>query len=153
MIIASYLIAGVFAGLTAGLFGVGGGLVVVPILVFAFELQGFSPDVLTHMAIGTSLATIVFTSSSSVVSHHKKGAVLWSVFKPMSLGIAIGAVLGVFTVVQLDGDLLKTLFGFFAVAVSLKMLLKQTSHVGKVLSAFPAEIPFEIILLLVFFPK
>ena len=77
MIIASYLLAGIFAGLTAGLFGVGGGLVVVPILVFAFELQGFTPDVLTHMAIGTSLATIVFTATSSAISHNKKGAVLW----------------------------------------------------------------------------
>jgi len=137
MIIASYLFAGVFAGLTAGLFGVGGGLVVVPILVFAFEVQGFSPDVLTHMAIGTSLATIVFTSSSSVLSHHKKGAVLWALFKPMSMGIALGAVLGVFTVVQLDGLLLKKMFGIFAVIVSIKMLLKQSALVGKELSSAP----------------
>jgi len=137
MIIASYLIAGIFAGLTAGLFGVGGGLVVVPILVFAFELQGFSSDVLTHMAIGTSLATIVFTAISSVISHNKKGAVLWAVFKPMSAGIVIGAVLGVLTVLQLDGQMLKMLFGFFAVAVSIKMLIKPASNGDKPLSSSP----------------
>ncbi len=125
MIIASYLLAGIFAGLTAGLFGVGGGLVVVPILVFVFERQGFSTDVLTHMAIATSLATIVFTSLSSVYNHQQRGAVLWPVFRPMSAGIALGAVLGVLTVVQLDGGLLKKLFGIFAVIVALRMFIKS----------------------------
>lgn len=124
MIILAYLIAGVFAGITAGLFGVGGGLVVVPILIFIFQWQGVSPDVLTHLAIGTSLATIVFTSSSSVIKHNQKKGVLWAIFKPMSLGIILGAVLGVFTVVQLEGEFLKKLFGVFAILVSIKMLFK-----------------------------
>ena len=124
MIIASYLIAGIFAGITAGLFGVGGGLVVVPILIFIFHWQGVSPDVLTHLAIGTSLATIVFTSTSSVIKHNQKGSVLWSVFKPMSIGIMLGAFLGVSTMVQLEGELLKKLFGVFAIAVSVKMMFK-----------------------------
>ncbi len=124
MIIASYLIAGVFAGITAGLFGVGGGLVVVPILIFIFQWQGVSPEVLTHLAIGTSLATIVFTSASSVIKHNQKGSVLWAIFKPMSIGIMLGAVLGVFTVVQLEGELLKKLFGVFAIIVSIKMMFK-----------------------------
>ena len=113
MIIAAYLIAGIFAGITAGLFGVGGGLIIVLILVFVFHWQGVSPEVLTHLAIGTSLATIVFTSSSSVIKHNQKGSVLWPIFKPMSLGVIIGAVLGVFTVVQLEGELLKKMFGIF----------------------------------------
>lgn len=124
MIIATYLIAGVFAGLIAGLFGVGGGLVVVPILVLAFQWQGFSPDILTHLAVGTSLATIVFTSASSLISHHQKGAVRWAILKPMSLGIILGAFLGVATVIQLNGELLKKLFGIFAVLVAIKMLVK-----------------------------
>ncbi|KZY49968.1 MULTISPECIES: sulfite exporter TauE/SafE family protein [unclassified Oleiphilus] len=127
MFIVSYLLAGIFAGLTAGLFGVGGGLVVVPILVFVFESQGFPAEVLTHMAIATSLATIVFTSMSSVYNHHKRGAVLWSVFRPMSAGIALGAVLGVLTLVQLDGWMLKKLFGLFAVIVALRMFIKSAS--------------------------
>lgn len=137
MIIASYLLAGIFAGLTAGLFGVGGGLVVVPILVFVFESQGFPPAVLTHMAVATSLATIVFTSLSSVYNHHKRGAVLWKLFKPMSLGIALGAILGVMTVVQLDGWLLKKMFGMFAVTVALRMFFKSSDTLGLALPGTP----------------
>jgi len=137
MIIMSYLIAGIFAGLTAGLFGVGGGLIVVPILVVAFQWQGFSPEILTHLAIGTSLATIIFTSASSIFSHHQKAAVRWSIFKPMSLGIMLGAVLGVFTVVQLDGPILKKLFGIFAILVALKMLLKVEMASKKTLPGNP----------------
>lgn len=133
MIIAAYLIAGVFAGITAGLFGVGGGLVVVPILVFVFHWQGFSAEVLTHLAIGTSLATIVFTSASSVIKHNQNGGVLWPIFKPMSIGIMLGAFLGVSTMVQLDGELLKKLFGIFAIAVSVKMLFKVNVDARKAL--------------------
>lgn len=137
IIILTYLCAGVFAGLTAGLFGVGGGIVVVPVLIFAFESQGFSPEVLTHMAIATSLATIVFTSSSSMWSHHKKGAVLWEIFGPMSLGIVLGSLLGVWTVMQLKGELIKSLFGLFAIAVAFNMLLKRTSMGKKEFSQWP----------------
>tara|TARA_R110002072_G_scaffold90500_4_gene202408 strand:+ start:3770 stop:4552 length:783 start_codon:yes stop_codon:yes gene_type:complete len=137
MIIASYLIAGIFAGITAGLFGVGGGLVIVPILVFIFHWQGVSPEVLTHLAIGTSLATIVFTSASSVIKHNQKGGVLWSVFQPMSLGIMLGAFLGVSTMVQLDGELLKKLFGIFAIAVSIKMMFKINVDARKPLPSKP----------------
>jgi len=124
MIIASYLIAGIFAGLVAGLLGVGGGIIVVPILILCFESQGFSSQILTHMAIGTSLATIVFTSASSIIHHHRMGSVLWPVFRPMALGIAFGAILGVLTVVQLDGLILKKLVGFFAIIVALRMWFK-----------------------------
>lgn len=127
MIILSYLLAGVFAGLVAGLLGVGGGVVVVPILIIAFESQGISDHVLTHMAIATSLATIIFTSLSSIWNHHQNGAVLWPVFKPIGLGIVAGAILGVFTVIQLDGELLKRLIGIFAILVALKMLVKKAS--------------------------
>lgn len=139
MIILSYLVAGVFAGLVAGLLGVGGGIVVVPMLIIAFEAQGFSDSVLTHMAIATSLGTIVFTSLSSIWSHHQNGAVLWKVFQPIALGIMLGAVLGVFTVIQLDGQLLKRLIGIFAVIVALRMLSKRSAS-GK------APIPSRLIL-------
>lgn len=122
MIIATYLLAGMFAGLIAGLLGVGGGIIVVPVLILVFEAEGFSSDVLTHIAIGTSLATIVFTSFSSVLNHHRLGSVKWDLFKSLSIGIVVGAVLGVMTVLQLDGELLKRLIGVFAVVVALRML-------------------------------
>ena len=94
MTIVIYLLLGSFAGLIAGLFGVGGGLIIVPALVFAFALQGMPVEVLTHLAIGTSLATIMITSLSSVKAHHEKGAVDWSVFIKMAPGILLGAWLG-----------------------------------------------------------
>ena len=76
-----YLAIGAIAGFTAGLFGVGGGLIIVPILFVVFSKMGYDPNVIMHMALGTSLATIMVTSISSVMAHHKKGAVLWGVFK------------------------------------------------------------------------
>jgi len=125
MIVAIYILAGIFAGISAGLFGVGGGIIVVPVLVFAFESQGLPAEVLFHMAVATSLATIVFTSASSIWSHHKMGSVMWSVCRPMSIGIAIGAVLGVWTVMQVNGDVLKKLFGVFALIVALRMISQK----------------------------
>jgi uncharacterized membrane protein YfcA len=67
-----YLLLGACAGVLAGLFGVGGGIIIVPVLVFSFTLQGFDPSVLTHLAVGTSLATIIFTSINAVLEHHRK---------------------------------------------------------------------------------
>ena len=103
MIVIAYLLAGLSAGLIAGLFGVGGGIVVVPVLVWVFESQGFGNDYLVHLAVGTSLATIVFTSISSVRSHHQQGAVRWDIWRTMGLGVFFGAVLGVLIVTQISG--------------------------------------------------
>jgi len=128
MIIASYLITGIVAGLIAGLLGVGGGIIVVPVLIICFEAQGFSAETLTHMAIGTSLATIVFTSISSIINHHRMGSVLWATFKPMGLGICFGSVMGVLTVLQLDGDVLKKLIGVFAIVIALRMWIKKSAE-------------------------
>ena len=121
MIVAVYLLLGAIAGTFAGLFGIGGGLIIVPVLVFSFELQGVSPEVLTHMAVGTSLATIVFTSLSSIKTHHSKGAVRWDLFKPMAVGIAIGAVLGGMTAAQLSGEYLQMVIGVFAIVIAIQM--------------------------------
>ena len=127
MVIASYLIAGMFAGLVGGLLGVGGGIIVVPVLILVFESQGFSALVLTHMAIGTSLATIVFTSASSVLNHHRLGSVEWTIFKHMSIGIVAGAIAGVFVVTQLEGIWLRKMIGLFAVLMAGKMLVASAS--------------------------
>ncbi len=121
MILLLYLALGAVAGLLAGLFGIGGGLIIVPVLVISFAYQGISPDVLTHMAIGTSLATIVFTSMSSVKTHQEKGGVRWEIFKPMAVGIVLGAILGVYTAAELSGPLLQKIIGVFALLMAVQM--------------------------------
>ncbi len=121
MLLVTYLILGACAGLIAGLFGIGGGLIIVPVLVISFELQGMSPEVLTHVAVGTSLATIVVTSISSVRTHHLKQGVRWDLFKPLAVGIVFGAVFGVKLAGQLSGSMLQLLIGCFAVVIAIQM--------------------------------
>lgn len=121
MLFILYLVLGACAGLMAGLFGIGGGLIIVPVLIFSFKVQGVSPEVLTHMAVGTSLATMVITSLSSIKAHQDEGAVRWPIFVTLSIGILAGAFLGVYMAVNLSGHLLQKLLGVFAILVSAKM--------------------------------
>ena len=116
-----YLILGAVAGVVAGLFGIGGGLLIVPVLIFSFSAQGMSPEVLTHAAVATSLATIVVTSISSVRAHHKRGGVRWDLFKPIALGILLGAFIGVKVAGWMPGELLQVVFGVFALCVAIQM--------------------------------
>lgn len=116
-----YLLLGAAAGVLAGLFGVGGGIIIVPVLVFSFTAQGFDPAILTHMAVGTSLATIIFTSINSVLEHQRKGAVLWPVFTWMALGILLGAGLGALTASTIQGPMLQKIIGVFAIIVAIQM--------------------------------
>lgn len=116
-----YPALGVVAGLAAGLLGVGGGLIIVPVLIYAFASLGFSPDVLTHMSVGTSLATIIITSAGSVYQHHKKHAVLWPVLTWYALGLAAGALAGAKLADIINGRMLQMLFGGFAILIALQM--------------------------------
>ncbi|MGB0732350.1 MAG: sulfite exporter TauE/SafE family protein [Pontibacterium sp.] len=120
-VILLYLVLGCASGVVAGLFGIGGGVLIVPVLIIAFTLQGVSPDVLTHTAVATSLATIVVTSISSVITHHQKGAVDWNLVKWLTPSILIGSYVGVHVAASLDGESLQTYFGFFALLAGLQM--------------------------------
>ena len=128
-----YLVLGGFAGTLAGLFGVGGGMIIVPVLVYSFTLQGFAPEVLTHMAVGTSLATIAFTSINAIRAHHLKGAVRWLLFVWLTVGIVFGSVLGALTAALIQGPGLQKIIGVFAIAVAIQMAFdlrpKATSSV------------------------
>lgn len=116
-----YLVVGAASGVLAGLFGVGGGLVLVPVLVYSLAAQGVSPEVLTHVAVGTSLATIVFTSINSVLAHQKHGAILWNLVKPISLGVLGGAALGAMTASMIQGPMLQKIIGVFALCMAAQM--------------------------------
>ncbi|MBE01662.1 sulfite exporter TauE/SafE family protein [Marinobacter lutaoensis] len=130
-VFATYLLLGALAGTLAGLFGIGGGLIIVPVLIFSFELQGVSPEISAHLAVGTSLATIVFTSLSSIRSHHQRGAVRWDLFRPMTVGIVVGAVLGAWTAAFMTSDQLQLVIGTFVILVGLKMLLEFSPKPGR----------------------
>ncbi|MBT8438124.1 MAG: sulfite exporter TauE/SafE family protein, partial [Gammaproteobacteria bacterium] len=92
--LASYALLGIFAGMLAGMLGVGGGLIIVPVLIWLFTLQGFEYEVISHAAIGTSLASIITTSISSASAHHRHGAVIWKLTGQLSAGLFLGGLLG-----------------------------------------------------------
>jgi uncharacterized membrane protein YfcA len=121
-----YLALGAFAGTLAGLFGVGGGLVIVPVLVAIFRAHQLPPEVIVHLAIGTSLATIAITSLSSVYAHHRHGAVLWPVFTRLTPGIIVGALLGAVIADSLSGFALKRVFGVFELLVAAQLAFGRT---------------------------
>ena len=112
---------GIFAGLIAGMFGVGGGIITVPVLVGCFIQYGFDDAIMIHMAVGTSLGCIVFTGISSAYAHRQKNAISYKFFKPIALGIVIGAFFGALFAVQLNGNILKIIIGIFALFVAIQM--------------------------------
>ena len=118
-----YLAVGAVAGVLAGLLGIGGGLVIVPMLTFAFTSQGLPHEHILHMALGTSLASILFTSVSSMKSHHKRGAVIWSVVARITPGILVGTFFGSWIASLLSTNFLKGFFGIFLLYVATQMLM------------------------------
>lgn len=118
-----YLVLGAFAGVLAGLFGVGGGIIIVPVLVISFTQQGFDASILTHLAVGTSLATIIFTSLNAIRTHHRKGAVRWPIFVWMAVGILLGTGLGALTAKSIQGPHLQKIIGVFALVIAVQLAL------------------------------
>ncbi|TWX55172.1 sulfite exporter TauE/SafE family protein [Colwellia hornerae] len=115
---------GVFAGILAGLLGVGGGIVIVPVLFFLFQSFGVSPESAMLVATATSLATIVPTSISSIRSHHKKGNVDFDLLKRWAVFILIGVLVGSWLVTRVEGTMLTILFGMIAVLSALNMMCR-----------------------------
>lgn len=119
-----YALAGAFAGLASGLFGIGGGVVVVPALAYIFKHNYLVPESMTmHVAAATSLAVMIFTSQSTIRAHHRKGKVLWSIFSMMFGGIVLGTILGVMMAHYVPTNILKIIFGFFLLVVAGEMVV------------------------------
>ena len=122
---AMLLAIGAFAGVLAGLLGVGGGIILVPAFFYAFSALGYDGPQLMQMCLATSLATIIVTSVRSVLAHHAKGAVDWSILRGWAPGIAAGAVIGVLVAAQLRSATLQAVFGGLAMVVGIYMLVSR----------------------------
>lgn len=133
----AYLLLGAFAGVVAGLLGVGGGLLIVPVLVYVFATLGFAPEVIVHMAVGTSLATIVFTSISSSGAHHRFGAVQWPVFWRLAPGIVIGTFIGAAIADLMNAASLRSFFGVFELIVAVQMASNARPNPQRQLPGWP----------------
>jgi uncharacterized membrane protein YfcA len=126
-----YLTVGCFAGFMAGLLGVGGGLIVVPGLIFGFAQLGLADNISLHMALGTSLATILFTSFFSIKAHNKQGFVRWDIVKPITPGILLGTFIGAQIVGLLSAQPLRWFFVGFLILVAAQMLLELKPKVKR----------------------
>lgn len=132
-----YLSLGAGTGVLAGLLGIGGGLIIVPVLVGLFTLQGMPPGVITHLAIGTSLATIVPTAIASTRAHHRHGAVRWDLLRALGPGVALGALLGSTAAAALSTQALGRVFGVFEVLMGVYLLAGRPPRPGRILPAAP----------------
>jgi len=119
----AYIAIGAAAGLLAGLLGVGGGIVVVPALAVVFGAQNVAPRYVMPLALGTSLATIVFTSLSSLRAHHVRSAVDWSIVRRLTPGLVSGALIGASLATRLSSDVLIVVFAVFLWSVATHLLL------------------------------
>ena len=124
-IMLTYLGVGAIAGILAGLLGIGGGLIIVPMVVFCLTRQEIPHEFIMHIALGTSMASIIFTSVSSFWAHHRRGAVRWMVVRRIVLGILLGTFLGACIAARMSSDFLKGFFVVFLYYVAIQMLLNK----------------------------
>ncbi len=119
----AYIALGAASGFLAGLFGAGGGVVLVPLLTMMFAAQLFPQEHVLHLALGTSMATIMFTSISSLRAHHRHGAVRWQVVRSITPGIIVGTLLGAQVASQIPTRPLALFFSAFTAYVAVQMML------------------------------
>jgi uncharacterized membrane protein YfcA len=128
---------GACAGFLAGLLGIGGGMIMVPFMVIILESKGFPAAYVVKMAVATSLATICFTSLSSVRAHHKRGAVLWPVARVLAPGILVGSLIGSQIAVALPTRTLSMVFALFIAFSATQMFLDRKPKPTRTLPAAP----------------
>jgi uncharacterized protein len=141
LLIVELAVLGLCTGFLAGLLGIGGGMIMVPFITIILTARGVAPDLSVKMAIATSMATIIFTSVSSVRAHHKRGAVRWDVVKLLAPGIVLGAMiasLGVFSL--LKGAWLALVFAGFVGFSATQMLLNKKPKPSRTLPGTAGQI-------------
>jgi uncharacterized membrane protein YfcA len=127
----AYLLLGAVAGFLGGLFGIGGGTVLVPLLLILFEAQHFPAQHSMHLALGSSMAIIIFTSLASMRKHHQHGAVNWSVVAQITPGILLGTAIGALVAAQVSPRFLGLFFSFFVYFAALQILLDIRPHAAR----------------------
>ena len=120
-------VVGAFAGVLAGLLGVGGGIVLVPAFFYLFSAAGYGSDDLMQICLATSLATIIVTSARSVLAHNRRGAVDWGILRDWAPGIMLGAAVGVTTVAQLRTETLQIIFGVLVLVIASYMIFGRSA--------------------------
>lgn len=118
-----YLALGAFVGFLAGLLGIGGGLTMVPVLTILFTAQNFPASHVLHLALGTAMASIFFTSLSSVRAHHSHNAVEWGIVKSITPGVVAGTLLGTFLARGIPSKSLAVVFAIFAYYAAVTMFI------------------------------
>ena len=126
-----YLLLGACTGLLAGMFGIGGGSILVPSLIFIFYGMDFDSSIIVLMAIGTSLASILFSAISSTFSHHNKKSVEWSLVIPLSMGMILGALVGARYAATLSNNNLKWIITIFLIGIGIEMISGFTQTLAK----------------------
>lgn len=114
-----YVIIGAIAGILSGLLGIGGGIVTVPCLLILFPYLGFPKEYIMHMAIATSLAAMIFNTTSATLAHNKRKAILWKVFWKLVPGLIIGSAIGALVATRLPDLILEIIFGSFLILLAL----------------------------------
>ncbi len=125
-----FLLLGVLVGVMAGLLGIGGGGILVPVFTTIFMYLDFPKDSVVHIALGTSMACIAVTSFSSMRAHHANGAVIWSLAKIMTPGMIVGTFSATFLAAYLSSKALAIFFAIFMAYVSYQMFRSRKAHAG-----------------------
>jgi uncharacterized membrane protein YfcA len=123
-IIFIYLLAGAFAGVLSGMLGVGGGIILVPILIIIFSSSSMPAGLVAHMAIGTSLSTIIFTSMSAIYAQHRRRAIDWVLTRKLAPAIILGSLISGYLAGLIPGLVLKVMFGLFLSVAALQLFFE-----------------------------
>jgi len=132
-----FALIGILAGYLAGFLGIGGGFVVVPALTYLFLQDPATAPWAIHIAVATSLGTMLVTSLSSIIAHQRKGAIRWALVRSLATGLVVGAVLGAVIADMLHGEALVQVFGLFAILAGLQLLLGRQAKGEKPLPGQP----------------
>jgi uncharacterized membrane protein YfcA len=138
MLLLSFLILGAIAGLLAGLFGIGGGVIIIPGLIYLFESTHIIPShALMQVALGSSLASVVFTSTVAMIIHSRQNNILWPIARKLIPGLLVGAIIGSYATSQLNTQWLMVLFAGFLGILSLRFIFNWRSNITYPFPATP----------------